>query len=446
MPEARLKKAVETTPHLPEADPLARSTAADSGPAVKVRTTCRSCASGRLASVLDFGKPYISNFADRPDDSDWPRVPLEILLCEDCSLVQLRHTTPADWLYRQYWYRSGTNGMMRAALADIASKATQFVGLKTGHRVLDIGCNDGTLLRSYGVAGIERVGFEPSHLAREAAEGGSSIIPEFFSAGPVRGEKFRVVTSIAMFYDLEDPNAFVADVQSILEEHGVWVIEMHYLPITLARNAFDAVCHEHLEYYSLASLEPLLERHGLEVADVETNEVNGGSFRVYAVHRGRNQASRECRYRVEAMRIREHSAGLSRAATYEDFGKRVRSIGERLVRWVDAERAQARIVSAYGASTKGNTLLQVFGLEHPRLRLAAERNPEKWGKYTVGTWIPIVSEEEARRRSDSFLILPWHFLAGIQERERDFVSRGGKLVAPLPEPVVMDRKGAQPLE
>jgi NDP-4-keto-2,6-dideoxyhexose 3-C-methyltransferase len=446
MPEASLKKAAETLFEPPAAAPVARAGAGTSGAAVKVRSTCRSCESGRLNSVLDFGNPYISNFADRPDGSAWPRVPLEILLCQDCSLVQLRHTTPADWLYRQYWYRSGTNGMMRAALADIASKAAKFAGLKPGHRVLDIGCNDGTLLRSYGLKGIERVGFEPSHLAREAAEGGNRIVPEFFSAGPVRGEEFRVVTSIAMFYDLEDPNAFVADVQSILEEHGVWVVEMHYLPLTLARNAFDAVCHEHLEYYSLASLEPLLERHGLEVADVETNEVNGGSFRVYAVHRGRNQASRECRYRAEAMRIREHSAGLSRAAMYEEFGKRVRAIGERIVRWVDAERAQARVVSAYGASTKGNTLLQVFGLEHPRLRLAAERNPEKWGKCTVGTWIPIVSEEEARRRSDAFLILPWHFLAGIQERERDFVSRGGKLVVPLPEPVVMDRRGAQPLE
>lgn len=446
MAEAGLKKSVEALPQPRAAGAIARPASAEAGATVKVRASCRSCGSSRLPSVLDFGNPYISNFADHPDAAAWPRVPLEVLLCEDCSLLQLRHTTPPDWLYRQYWYRSGTNGMMRAALADIAAKAAAFAGLKAGHRVLDIGCNDGTLLGSYGVAGIDRVGFEPSHLAQEAAEGGCSVIPEFFSAGPVRGEKFRVITSIAMFYDLEDPNAFVADAASVLEEHGVWIIEMHYLPLTIARNAFDAVCHEHLEYYSLASLEPLLERHGLEVADVETNEVNGGSFRVYAVHHGRNQASRECRYRIEAMRIREHSAGLAQPATYVKFGSRIKAIGERLVRWVDRERAQGRVVSAYGASTKGNTLLQVFGLEHPRLRLAAERNPEKWGKYTVGTWIPIVSEEEARRRCDAFLILPWHFLAGIEEREREFVSRGGKLAVPLPEPLVIDRRGAQPLE
>ena len=455
MREATMKKSAgAATPQIVSAQaeslPAALGTvspaAATPDAQVKPRATCRSCESSSLSSVLDFGNPYISNFADRVDAAAWPRVPLEVVLCAKCSLLQLRHTTPSGWLYKRYWYRSGTNPMMRAALADIARKAGEFAGLSAGHSVLDIGCNDGTLLRSYGVAGIRRVGFEPSNLAGEAAEGADRIIPEFFHARPVEGERFRVVTSIAMFYDLEDPNAFVADVAKILDREGVWVLEMHYLPLTLARNAFDAVCHEHLEYYSLASLEPLLARHGLEAADVETNEVNGGSFRVYVTHRGAAPAPRECRYRVEAMRIRERSLALGSAATYLEFGRRVDEIGERLVRWIDWERVQGRSVSAYGASTKGNTLLQVFGLEYPRLRSAAERNPEKFGKYTVGTWIPIVSEAEARSHAGAFLILPWHFLADIEERERDFVRHGGKLVVPLPEPMVIDSRGAQPLQ
>lgn len=450
MAEATLKKAVEfPSPHANAPRSEGGATPLFTGE-VKARTTCRACDGSRLSVVLDLGNPYVSNFADRPDANAWPRVPLEVLLCSDCSLLQLRHTTPPEWLYRRYWYKSGTNGMMREALADITRKAAEFAGLTRGHSVLDIGCNDGTLLRSYGVTDIRRVGFEPAgNLASEAAEGADRIVPEFFHARPIRGERFRIVTSIAMFYDLEDPNAFVADVKSVLDEGGVWVIEMHYLPLTIVRNAFDAVCHEHLEYYSLSSLEPLLERHGLEVADVETNEVNGGSFRVYAVHRGLGSesklGSREGRYRVEAMRFREHSLSLSRSATYEEFGRRVQSIGERIAQWIDWERAQGHAVSAYGASTKGNTLLQVFGLEFPRLRSAAERNPEKWGKFTVGSWIPIVSEEEARSRTSAFLILPWHFLAGIQEREREFVRRGGRLLVPLPEPTVIDRRGAQPL-
>jgi NDP-4-keto-2,6-dideoxyhexose 3-C-methyltransferase len=452
MLEAAMKKSAGSAtqvsdapaPHPPSNSPSVISPAT-AAPQVKERTTCRSCDSSWLSPVLDFGNPYISNFADRVDAAAWPRVPLEVLLCEKCSLLQLRHTTPGEWLYQRYWYKSGTNQMMRAALGDIARKASEFAGLTNGQSVLDIGCNDGTLLRSYGVAGIRRVGFEPSNLAGEAAEGTDRIIPEFFSARPVEGERFRVVTSIAMFYDLEDPNAFVADVAKILDPEGVWVIEMHYLPLTIARNAFDAVCHEHLEYYSLSSLEPLLARHGLEVADAETNEVNGGSFRVYVAHRGSARAPREGRYRVEAMRIREQSLALTRPATYADFGRRVDEIGERLVRWIDWERAQGHSISAYGASTKGNTLLQAFSLEVPRLRSAAERNPEKWGKYTVGTWIPIVSEEEARSHAGAFLILPWHFLAGIEERERDFVRHGGKLLIPLPEPMVIDSRGAQPL-
>lgn len=414
-------------------------------PDVKVRTTCRSCDSGGLVRVLDLGNLFVSNFADVPDAARWPRVPLELLLCSKCSLLQLRHTTPADWLYRRYWYKSGVNASMRAALGDITRNASEFVGLANGDTVLDIGCNDGTLLRSYTISGIRRIGFEPAgNLAGEASEGTDQIIPNFFSARPVSGEQFRIITSIAMFYDLDDPNAFVADLASILAKDGLWVIEMHYLPLMLARNAFDAVCHEHLEYYSIASLEPLLARHGLAVADVETNDVNGGSLRVYVVH-----AASPCtqiparRDRVRAMRAREQLLALDRQETYEQWGARIRRIGNRLGDWLRRERAQGKEISVYGASTKGNTLLQVFGLDHTLIRSAAERSFEKWGKFTVGTWIPIVSEAEARAHADDFLVLPWHFLAEMQQREHDFLARGGKLIAPLPEPRVIDSKGVQ---
>ena len=403
-------------------------------PQVKVRSTCRSCTSDRLQSVLDLGNLYVSNFAEVPDSGRWPRVPLDLLLCGDCGLAQLRHTTPTEWLYSHYWYKSGVSSTMRAALSDIARQAAHFAGLHAGDSVLDIGCNDGTLLRSYCHDDIRRVGFEPAeNLACEAAAGTDRIVPEFFSAHPLAGEQFRVVTSIAMFYDLEDPNSFVADVASVLLEEGVWVIEMHYLPAVLECNAFDAICHEHLEYYSLSSLEPLLARHGLLVADVETNYVNGGSFRVYVVHRDSAAASVSARReRVNAMRAREQSVGLLRPAPFQEFEARVRLIGIKLQQWLREERRRGQQTSVYGASTKGNTLLQVFGIDHTMIRSAAERNPEKWGRYTVGTWIPIVSEAEARAHADNFLVLPWHFMDEIQIRERDFLARGGKLVAPLP--------------
>jgi NDP-4-keto-2,6-dideoxyhexose 3-C-methyltransferase len=417
-------------------------------PEVTARTTCRSCSSPNLDLAMDLGNLYVSNFTDVPESTRWPRVPLELLLCQHCGLVQLRHTTPGEWLYTRYWYKSGVSATMRAALADITEKAAKFSGLDRGDSVLDIGCNDGTLLRSYTVEGIRRTGFEPAeNLFSEAIVGTDRVVSGFFLAQPVLGERFRVVTSIAMFYDLEDPNTFVADVASVLLEEGVWIIEMHYLPQVLARNAFDSICHEHLEYYSLTSLEALLERHGLIVADAETNDVNGGSLRVYVVHRNSPTASIPARReRVEALRVRERSAILTKIRTYKEFGERVGRIGERLHAYIESERDRNHEISVYGASTKGNTLLQVFNLDRSLIRSAAERNPEKWGKYTVGTWIPIISEAEARAHANDFLVLPWHFLAEIQIRERDFLSRGGKLIVPLPTPYTIDSVGRHALD
>jgi NDP-4-keto-2,6-dideoxyhexose 3-C-methyltransferase len=416
--------------------------------AVTARSTCRSCSSPNLDPALDLGNLYVSNFADVPESSRWPRVPLELLLCQQCGLVQLRHTTPAEWLYTRYWYKSGVSATMRGALADITAKASRFSGLDRGDSVLDIGCNDGTLLRSYNVEGIRRIGYEPAeNLVPEAAAGTDRIVNDFFSARPVHGEQFRVITSIAMFYDLENPNAFVADVASLLHQEGVWIIEMHYLPQVLAHNAFDSICHEHLEYYSLAALESLLARHGLVVADAETNEVNGGSLRVYIVHRDSPAPSVAARReRLEGLRAKEQFANLAQIRTYAKFSSRIRRIGEPLRAFVESEIARNNQLSVYGASTKGNTLLQVFGLDRSLIRSAAERNPEKWGRFTVGTWIPIISEAEARAHANDFLVLPWHFLNEIQMRERDFLSRGGKLILPLPTPFTIDSAGRHALD
>ncbi len=409
----------------------------------KVRNSCRSCESRDLDHVLNLGNLYVSNFADSPDPAAWPRVPLELLLCNGCGLVQLRHTTPSEWMYKHYWYRSGVSATMRAALADITKKAVAFAPLRRGDSVLDIGCNDGTLLRSYSADGIRRVGFEPAeNLASEAADAAERIVPDFFSAKPVAGEKFKIITSIAMFYDLEDPNSFASDVASVLAEDGVWIIEMHYLAGMLEANAFDAICHEHLEYYSLLALESVVERAGLRVADVETNDINGGSIRAYVVHRDSPETAIPFRMtRVAALRANEKLARFQESGTYAEFGRRIGQIGDRVNRWLSVQRAKGKVLAAYGASTKGNTLLQVYGLDRSIIRCAAERNPDKWGKYTVGSWIPIVAEQDARDTASVFLVLPWHFLREMQEREKEFIDNGGTLAAPLPTPTAIDRHG-----
>jgi NDP-4-keto-2,6-dideoxyhexose 3-C-methyltransferase len=410
---------------------------------VIARAACRSCGSSSLAPVLQLGDFYVADFVDSPGVSHPPKIPLELILCQDCTLLQLRHTTPPEWLYRKYWYKSGVNSSMRAAIADITQKAENLASLRPGDSVLDIGCNDGTLLRSYKTPGIRRVGFEPAkNLIAEASVGTDRIINDFFSHAAVAGENFKVVTSIAMFYDLEDPNSFVADVAKSLAPNGIWVIEMHYLPTMLSQNAFDAICHEHLEYYSLTSLLPILERQGLAVLDVETNMINGGSFRIYVQHAGSSRNARNgSQERVERMLADEQRLGLTGRRIYEEFAARVLSVREKVCRFIQQEISQGEKIYVYGASTKGNTILQYFGLDHRTIRAAAERNPEKWGKYTAGTLIPIVSEEQARSEADDFLVLPWHFSDEFKTREQAFLERGGKLIIPLPTPRIIDSSG-----
>ena len=259
-------------------------------------TECRSCGTSDLISILSLGNQYPSNFVDddfSPNEKD--KIPLELVFCrkKECGLLQLKHTASRESLYKQYWFRSGLNETMRKALQDITEGIEKRISLSESDIVLDIGCNDGTLLRSYK-SKVKLVGFEPaSNLIHEAEEGTDLIINNFFSffefAQHFLGERIKVITSIAMFYDLEDPNSFVTDIVNCLDQSGIWVIQMAYLIPMLELNAFDNIVHEHLEYYSLKSLKNLLESHGLEIFDVELNDVYGGSFRVFVKNKNNSQ-------------------------------------------------------------------------------------------------------------------------------------------------------------
>ena len=409
------------------------------------RTDCRVCG-GPLDFVMTLGDHYVSDFPS-PNEGDGTKAPLELVMCERCTLLQLKHTVPAETLYRNYWYRSGTNRTMCDALADIAHKAERLIHLRGGDTVLDIGCNDGTLLGSYRTSGIYRIGFDPArNLAVYSTKIADTVVSTFFGAEAfaaepaLAGRRPRIVTSIAMFYDLEEPNRFVADVKSVMDPEGLWVVQMSYLPLMLTQNAFDNVCHEHLEYYSLASMEALLDRHALRVVDVELNDVNGGSYRLYIRNRGANEAGFAdethrtlAAERVAAMRANERALALESKATYQDFAFRVDRIRGDVTEFVHRQVAGGKTVYVYGASTKGNTLLQYFGLDHRVITAAVERNPDKWGKVTVGTRIPIISEDEARKRKpDFFLVLPWHFLAEFQTREVNYLRAGGRFIVPMP--------------
>lgn len=407
---------------------------------------CRSCGNDDLEEILSLGNQYVSDFVDSPEDQTF-QAPLELVLCDadtgGCGLLQLKHTVDPEYLYSQYWYKSGINESMRESLRDIVEDSTELASLDEGDIVLDIGCNDGTMLRMFE-EDYRRVGFEPAeNLVGEAREGTTRVINDFFNADSYEealgDEPADLVTSIAMFYDLDEPNSFVSDVDSILAEDGIWVIQMAYLPRKLETNAFDSIVHEHLEYYSLLALENLLERHDFEVFDMETNDVNGGSFRVYIRNEGASVTGFEgAAERVESYREREAELGLGSRETYDAFAERVEQLKDETRSFIEDAVESCEKVYVYGASTKGNTLLQYYGLDNELIEAAAERNPDKYGKMTVGTQIPIVPEEEARQEADYFLALPWHFMDVFLQRESEFLREGGKFIQPLPEFKILD--------
>lgn len=418
---------------------------------ISVRNTCRVCGFKSLTPILSLGDLYVSDFLDPHKDQTSDKLPLELLLCNEssggCGLLQLKDTVSHESMYRNYWYRSGINQTMTNELIGIAKKVESLVDLKSGDFVIDIGANDGTLLRGYSTPGLNLTGFEPAkNLGEYNRVGTTRIIDDFFNASSwvkvFSDKKSKAITAIAMFYDLEDPNAFIKDVASCLDSEGIFIIQMSYLPLMLSENAFDNICHEHLEYYSLLSLENLLKRHNLEVFDVELNDVNGGSFRVYIRHQSMGKSIRISEgafERVKKMRDDEKNLGLQNRQIYDDFVKRIIDLKNKLVNFIKEEVSNGKKIYVYGASTKGNTLLQFYGLDNKLITAAAERNPAKWGKHTVGTNIPIISEEETRKQKpDYFLILPWHFLKEFREREKDFFEQGGKFIIPLPEFKIID--------
>lgn len=404
---------------------------------------CRVCGAD-LRPILSLGNLALSDFPVLAHGHAHPNVPLELVRCvgAGCGLVQLRHTTPPDWLYGgTYWYHSGTNETMRAELRDVVEQACKRVEIPSGAVVVDIGANDGTLLSCYPeVLGAKiprhnhliRVGYEPALSHYDALRPHAQVLfPEYFrvetSWGPAA--RARVITCVAMFYDLDDPHTFVADLTKVLHSQGVLVIQQAYLLSMLATTDLTNICHEHLEYYHLAPLEKLLAAHGLEVVDVELRAINGGSFRVYAQFKGVSPVSERVAYRrAEEARV----LGL-RGILFEAFEQRAHTIRTQLQALLRAYQDAGAPVDLYAASTKANTLLQWCGLTKHHLRQAWERSPEKVGRYVGTSGIPIVSEETGRADPPGALLVgAWSFRDNFIAREADYLASGGRLLFPLP--------------
>lgn len=414
-------------------------------PILVTRSTCRICGSTALTPVVSLGDQFIGGVLASEDGSAFikRKVPLDMVRCDPdqdenaCGLVQMKHTVPPKVLYHKYYYQSGINQSMRDNLAGISALAESSIRLNSNDLILDIGCNDGTLLASYQTKGLRLLGIDPSDVALMAREKGFQVVNDFFSARAFKTaypeDKARVITSISMFYDLEDPHSFVADIAACLREDGIWILEQSYLPTMLTMNSFDTICHEHLEYYSLAALERLFNDHDLEVLDVHLNDVNGGSFRLVVGHAGRHQIKPEWNDRVQTLRINEFELALDTDAPYATFRANIETIRHDLQTFLKQAKAEGKLVHGYGASTKGSTTLQYCGITSELVPAIADRNPRKWGQYTIGSQIKIISEEESRAaKPDYYLVLPWHFLAEFKTRETEFLKRGGKFLVPMP--------------
>ena len=394
---------------------------------------CRVCQSKNLISIISLGNLYLSNF--RADNKKPPKYPLDLILCRKCFLLQLRHNTPTSLLYTEnYGYKSGINQTMHDELKEIAGKCLKKSKHKAGKIIaIDIGANDGTLLKYYPKK-IYRVGVEPiKKLAKEARKHSDLIINNFFTYEAIskikKNVKADIITTISCFYDMEDPNKFVSDVKKILKEDGIFVIQQNYLVEMLEQNAFDNIVHEHLEYYSLLSLNNLLARHGLEVFDVELRNLNGGSFRTYIALKGKRKITKK----VKEMETRERKIKLNNKKIYLDFTRRIKKNRLVLINFIKKEIKKGKKIYVYGASTRGNTLLQYFNLNNKLISYAVERNSEKWGKKISSVGIPIISEEEARKdKPEYMLVLPWFFKKEFLKREKSYLEHG-HFIFPLPK-------------
>jgi hypothetical protein len=399
---------------------------------------CRVSGSKNLVSVLNLGHQVLTGVFPKSASEKITSGPLELVWCPDGGLLQLRHSyDPGEMYGLNYGYRSGLNQSMVNHLSEKVKYLERLAKLKSGDVVLDIGSNDATTLKAYSTKGIKLIGIDPT--GRKFAQfytDNIKLVPDFFTASAYRSlesSPAQIVTSIAMFYDLDAPVEFAKQIESILADDGVWHFEQSYMPSMLRMNSYDTICHEHLEYYSLGVVKIILEKAGLKIVDVVMNAINGGSFAVTAAKAGNRSIAQNLAV-IDWLLEQEHRMGLNTPRPYRDFEERVFRHRDDLTRLIRALNADGKKILGYGASTKGNVVLQFCGLTNKDIPAIAEVNAEKFGCVTPGTHIPIISEQEARAmKPDYFFVLPWHFKDGILRREKEYLASGGKMIFPFPE-------------
>ena len=405
---------------------------------------CRICGNKNLVSILNLGEQYLTGVFPKSKDELVTSGPIELVKCREdskgnfCGLLQLKQSYDLKEMYGwNYGYRSALNKTMVEHLHRKVKSFLELISLSPGDIVLDIGSNDSTLLQAYTNGGLNLVGMDPTGKKfKEYYPEHIQLIPEFFSAESFKksfgGKKARIITSIAMFYDIEDPTDFMKQVHEILADDGVWVFEQSYMPKMLETNAYDTVCHEHLEYYRLKQIKWMTDRVGFKIIGIEFNNVNGGSFSVMTAKS--NSHFEEDTTAVEKILRGEENKEMSTLKPYLGFNKRVYNHRQQLRQCIQKIKSENKLILGYGASTKGNVILQFCEFSDEDIPFIAEVNKDKFGCYTPGTGIPIISEAEARAmRPDYFIVFPWHFWESFLRKEKAYLENGGMLIMPLPQ-------------
>lgn len=399
-----------------------------------------------MKKLFSLGELYVSDFIKEGAEARAGKHDLTLMIDERYGATRLEKCTPIHSMFGKYWYRSGVNTTMKKELSDIVDNILKVQKLEKNDLWLDIACNDGTLL-SYVPNHINKLGIDPADesFAIESRRVADEVIQDYFTLETFNRSKFsskkaKVITCIAMFYDLDEPKDFLKDVVEVLDDDGLFVIQMSYTPLMLKQLAFDNICHEHVYYWSLVSLQNLMTESGLVIVDCQLNDVNGGSFRVYLkkqksdITKFATRPYRDvCDIRIESILQWEDTQYLDSTTTWLNFYQGIEDLKKQTVDFIKEEKSKGKKICGYGASTKGNTLLQYFELDNTLIDAIAERSPYKYGHKTIGTNIPIMSEDDVRAMNpDYMLVLPWHFISEFKEREKEFLNKGGKFIVPCP--------------
>lgn len=387
---------------------------------------CRLCNQINLIKINNFGNIFISNFVTKKKIKKGIRAPLSLVYCKNCQLLQLEHSAPQEIMYKKYyWYKSGITKTMRDSLFELYKDIKKNCKIKPGDTILDIGANDGTFLKYFKKDNINTVGCEPAkNLKNELKKNCHHVIDDFWhykhlAKIPIKFKRIKVISAIGMFYDLEDPSEFIKHAAQALDDDGVFVAQLMCSHSMFKTNDLGNICHEHLEYYSFNSLKYLFEKNGLKIHKISENKVNGGSYRIY------------CKKNIKKSIKFKEKAGYKEII---NFIKNVKKNKKETIKFIREKLKLGKKIFIYGASTKGNTLLQYYGLTNKEIPYAAERTKSKWGKYTIGSGIKIISEKDARKLNpDYFFVMPYGFINEFLIREKTWIKKGGKFLIPYPK-------------